>query len=197
MWFIWLILIIAALIGLLALREHLSYYTRTICKVCDRDTGYKGNRRFKIADGYCCENCAKSANVLSTVFSGPNSLLSHNSKELAETISKINRIGKEAYEKQIRAKNEEDYKKQEEEYKKQMERLEYINSIREPSGTDDNIAKCPKCGSPSISANKKGFSSGKALVGVALTGGVGLVAGTHGANKIIMTCLKCGHEWKN
>jgi predicted RNA-binding Zn-ribbon protein involved in translation (DUF1610 family) len=56
--------------------------------------------------------------------------------------------------------------------------------------------KCPKCGSNQITANKKGFSGGKALVGGVLTGGVGLLAGTIGSKKIIITCLSCGYEFK-
>ena len=58
------------------------------------------------------------------------------------------------------------------------------------------VACCPKCGSTSISANKKGFGFGKAVVGAALVGPTGLVGGTLGANKIQITCLHCGHKYK-
>jgi predicted nucleic-acid-binding Zn-ribbon protein len=54
---------------------------------------------------------------------------------------------------------------------------------------------CPKCGSNQFTTNKKGFSGKKALVGAMLTGGVGLLAGTIGSNKLINTCLKCGNKW--
>jgi hypothetical protein len=47
-----------------------------------------------------------------------------------------------------------------------------------------------------LTANKKGFSGGKALVGGVLTGGVGLLAGTIGSNKIKITCLACGKQFK-
>lgn len=58
------------------------------------------------------------------------------------------------------------------------------------------IACCPKCGSTSLSANKKGFGAGKALVGMAVTGGLlGAVAGNIGAKKTVVTCLSCGHKW--
>lgn len=60
----------------------------------------------------------------------------------------------------------------------------------------NGIACCPKCGSTSLSANKKGFGIGKAVVGAALTGGIGLVAGNIGAKKVVVTCLNCGHQWK-
>jgi len=55
---------------------------------------------------------------------------------------------------------------------------------------------CPKCGSTQITANKKGFSGGKAVAGVVLTGGIGLLAGTIGSKKIIITCLSCGNHFK-
>lgn len=58
------------------------------------------------------------------------------------------------------------------------------------------VACCPKCGSTSISANKKGFGFGKAVVGAAVAGPVGLVGGTLGSNKMIITCLNCGHKYK-
>jgi len=60
----------------------------------------------------------------------------------------------------------------------------------------DNQIKCPKCGSNQLSAQKKGFSFGKALVGGILTGGVGLLAGTIGSGKVKITCLSCGKEFK-
>lgn len=55
---------------------------------------------------------------------------------------------------------------------------------------------CPKCGSDQVTANKKGFSGKKAVAGAVLTGGIGLLAGTLGSNKIKITCLSCGHEFK-
>ena len=56
--------------------------------------------------------------------------------------------------------------------------------------------RCPKCGSNQLTANKKGFSGGKAVVGGILTGGVGLLAGTIGSNNVIITCLACGKAFK-
>lgn len=61
----------------------------------------------------------------------------------------------------------------------------------------NGIACCPKCGSTSITANKKGFGIGKAVAGAQLIGNpIGLVAGNKGAKKVIATCLNCGHRWK-
>lgn len=57
--------------------------------------------------------------------------------------------------------------------------------------------RCPKCGSTQITANKKGFGLGKAVAGDLVAGAVGgLVAGSMGKNKVIITCLNCGHKWK-
>ncbi|MES2265578.1 MAG: hypothetical protein V4520_02380 [Bacteroidota bacterium] len=56
--------------------------------------------------------------------------------------------------------------------------------------------KCPKCASNQLTANKKGFSGGKAVAGALLTGGIGLLAGTIGSNKVIITCLNCGNQFK-
>ncbi|HSZ86945.1 MAG TPA: hypothetical protein VK787_13005 [Puia sp.] len=58
-----------------------------------------------------------------------------------------------------------------------------------------NEVLCPKCGSNQISAHKKGFSGKKAVAGAVLTGGVGLLAGTIGSNKIKITCLACGYAF--
>ena len=56
--------------------------------------------------------------------------------------------------------------------------------------------KCPRCGSTQLTANKKGFSGKQAVGGAILTGGIGLLAGTIGSNKIKITCLACGHQFK-
>ena len=59
----------------------------------------------------------------------------------------------------------------------------------------NGIACCPKCGSTSLTANKKGFGVGKAVIGTAVAGPIGLVAGNKGAKKVRITCLNCGNQW--
>ncbi|MGN7786804.1 hypothetical protein ACTJIJ_19885 [Niabella sp. 22666] len=59
----------------------------------------------------------------------------------------------------------------------------------------EDLIKCPKCGSTQISAQKKGFSGKKAVAGAILTGGIGILAGTLGSNKIKLYCLACGNSW--
>ena len=60
----------------------------------------------------------------------------------------------------------------------------------------NGIVSCPKCASTSITAQKKGFGAGKAVLGAAALGGIGVAAGGIGSNKIEITCLNCGHKWK-
>lgn len=61
---------------------------------------------------------------------------------------------------------------------------------------NDGQARCPKCGSTSLTGNKKGFGLGKGAVGAVVLGPVGILAAGAGKNKVIVTCMKCGHQWK-
>ena len=81
------------------------------------------------------------------------------------------------------------------EYTIQGEDPERQARIRE--NEQNGIACCPKCGSTSLSAGKQGFSLGKAAVGGLLSRnlGGGLLAGSLGSNKTVVTCLNCGHKW--
>jgi len=60
--------------------------------------------------------------------------------------------------------------------------------------------KCGKCGSAQIQVlgqRRKSFSVGKAIVGGALTGGLGTLAGfTGGKSKIDAFCTSCGYRFK-
>lgn len=53
---------------------------------------------------------------------------------------------------------------------------------------------CPKCGSKHITSDTKGFSLGKAALGVALAGGV--LMGFVGSKTVMLMCMKCGNRWK-
>lgn len=59
----------------------------------------------------------------------------------------------------------------------------------------DAQAKCPICGSTSLTTSKQGFSVGKAVAGTMLFGNTGMLMGAMGANKMTVTCLKCGHKF--
>ena len=89
--------------------------------------------------------------------------------------------------------------------KKEIKEQEKIKTAVHPSEQrsyptapqyDSNVVCCPKCKSTSITANKKGFSLVKGALGVATVGLYGVVAAGHGKNKVVVTCLKCGHQWK-
>lgn len=55
--------------------------------------------------------------------------------------------------------------------------------------------RCPYCGSDQLYTDKKGYSLKKGITGMLLTGGVGLLAGLFGSNKVIITCLSCGKKF--
>jgi DNA-directed RNA polymerase subunit RPC12/RpoP len=55
--------------------------------------------------------------------------------------------------------------------------------------------RCPYCGSDQLYTDKKGYSLKKGIAGMVLTGGVGLLAGLFGSNKVIITCLSCGKKF--
>lgn len=60
----------------------------------------------------------------------------------------------------------------------------------------EGIPFCPRCHSTSLTANKKGFSLGKAAVGSAVAFPLGLATGMIGKNKIYLTCMNCGYRFK-
>ena len=62
--------------------------------------------------------------------------------------------------------------------------------------TESEPLKCPKCRSTDLTANKKGYRLGNAVAGLVLTGGIGLLGGFVGSNKVKVTCLKCGNNWE-
>lgn len=61
--------------------------------------------------------------------------------------------------------------------------------------TEEVEVKCPLCGSTKYTAKNKGFGLGKAAIGAAVLGPVGLLGGLVGSKKIRIVCLNCGHEW--
>ena len=68
--------------------------------------------------------------------------------------------------------------------------------VRKQEAQSTGQACCPKCGSTSLTANKKGFGLVKGVAGVVVAGPVGVVAAGHGKNKVIVTCLNCGKQFK-
>lgn len=105
---------------------------------------------------------------------------------------------KEEKERKRKLKEEEKERK-----KKEFERIMASNpqvSIKSKAieqKENDDAVHCPKCGSSQLTANKKGFSLGKAVAGgVLLVPIAGVATGMIGKNKIIITCLNCGKQFK-
>lgn len=59
-----------------------------------------------------------------------------------------------------------------------------------------HITYCPKCHSTQITAQKKGFGLLKGAAGIAIAGPCGILAAGIGKNKIILTCMNCGYQFK-
>ncbi len=59
-----------------------------------------------------------------------------------------------------------------------------------------NMAKCPCCGSTSLSYDIKKLSVGRTLVGDVIAGAPGAVLGGLSSNKGYAICLNCGKKWK-
>ena len=74
--------------------------------------------------------------------------------------------------------------------------IEPSNKIISNNDTKSDSPHCPRCGSSHISANKKGVDAGNACCGALLFGPLGLLCGFTESNKVLVTCLKCGHQWK-
>jgi tellurium resistance protein TerD len=62
--------------------------------------------------------------------------------------------------------------------------------------TQEQKISCPKCGSTQIMAGKKGVDVGKVFQRAVLWGDLGLLFGFGSSNKIMITCLNCGHQWE-
>ena len=54
---------------------------------------------------------------------------------------------------------------------------------------------CPRCHSNQVTAGKKGFGIGKALMGGVLLGPVGILAGFIGSKNMEFVCLSCQERW--
>ena len=60
---------------------------------------------------------------------------------------------------------------------------------------DQGGMSCPRCHSTQVTAGKKGFGFGKALVGGVLLGPVGILAGFIGSKNMEFACLSCKERW--
>lgn len=176
------VVLIVLMLVFVAVRNHMAYYTPANCSVCGANTGVKGSKRYKLADGCMCQTCAEKFIVNTGNLSGlgPNAFASHSVEKVRERIVRRAEMGEEAWRKWV------------------LEQPGPV--IVHPTTEKKPVAptmRCPRCGSTQISANQKGFGVGKAVVGAAVTGSaLGLAAGAVGSKKVIITCLNCGHQWQ-
>lgn len=63
---------------------------------------------------------------------------------------------------------------------------------------DKHIAHCPKCLSTSLSAQKKGFGTGRAVIAGKILHSAtdGILVGGIGRSKMFLYCMNCGHKFK-
>lgn len=80
--------------------------------------------------------------------------------------------------------------------KEELTRREGKREMKYNPKREEQRVCCPKCGSTSLSANKKGFGLLKGAAGVLTFGAYGVVTAGIGKNKIIITCLACGKQFK-
>lgn len=78
----------------------------------------------------------------------------------------------------------------------QAQIIQQQRQLEEQRRQFESQAKCPRCGSTSLSSGKQGFGVVKAVAGVVLFGGIGALAGGIGANKTVVTCMNCGYKFK-
>lgn len=78
--------------------------------------------------------------------------------------------------------------------RRQLEEMKKV--VKQQAEQTDTVAKCPHCGSSSLVANKKGYGIGKGVIGAAMFGPLGLIAGNIGSDEVRMTCLNCGRQYQ-
>lgn len=74
----------------------------------------------------------------------------------------------------------------------EQQRTEDVRGAKE---SNDDLPRCPNCGSRSIATVKKGYSAGTGCCGAILLGPLGLLCGAAKSNQLHNVCQKCGHKW--
>lgn len=188
-----IVFIVCVVIVLLVLWVRLANYLGTHkkgnCDICGKEMGIKGNKSFDLKDGRCCENCLNKAE-LSPKTAAHKAFTAWSVQRLKDKQAEVIEM---AEIKRERIRNPEAFVEAD---RLAAERLASIPVRTSPPVKNKDLVSCPKCGSTQITANKKGVSVGKAVVGGILTGGAGVVAGALGSDKVIITCLKCGNKWQ-
>lgn len=89
-------------------------------------------------------------------------------------------------------------KTEEEKEREELQRLaaQQKKVVQQQEKIYRNMAKCPRCGSTSLSYDTKKLSIGRALVGDAIAGAPGAIMGGLSSKKGYAVCLNCGKRWK-
>ena len=162
---------------------------KAVCAICGGPVGFF---KFTGKDGMACKKCLSEANIKlqQLHFFRPyesvaeikhvndtdiTSLTEERKKDFISELDSLAADDNEAYFEMLREK-----------IKKNDVHIQPV----------DNTPKCPKCHSTSISAYQQGFGVGKSVVGAAVAGPLGLVAGNIGSKKVHITCLNCGYRWQ-
>ena len=83
------------------------------------------------------------------------------------------------------------------EIQKEQNEIRRQKYIAKHASKANEVIHCPKCSGTQISAHKKGFGLGKAVVGTVTFGVLaGAGFGMVGKNKIYLSCMHCGNQWK-
>lgn len=91
------------------------------------------------------------------------------------------------------------YKVDEQELESRKQQQEQAEAEKELAALEDVFVghmlgrACPKCGCTDLQYSKSAFSAGKAAVGLAVAGPIGLLAGATGDSKTYAVCKNCGH----
>ena len=68
--------------------------------------------------------------------------------------------------------------------------------VKQQAAYYKGLAKCPRCGSASLSYDTKKLSIGRTIVGDAIAGAPGAILGGLSSKKGYAVCLSCGKRWK-
>ena len=94
----------------------------------------------------------------------------------------------------------EEYRKVEHAKAEELAEQNMLYQERKLAKQQENIykkmAKCPRCGSTSLSYDTKKLSIGRAFVGDAIAGAPGAILGGLSSKKGYAVCLNCGKRWK-
>lgn len=71
-----------------------------------------------------------------------------------------------------------------------------LSNNENSKGTNSDAARCPKCGSTSITLQGKKLSLGRAVAGNVIAGPLGGAVGAITSKQNYCICLRCGHKWK-